>query len=420
MQSSPPSTGGPVAPGPRITLIDALRGSALFGLFMVHCVEHFELTLYPENRTALMQQIDGWTNWAAFFLFSGKAYAIFAMMFGVSFMLILDSWTRKGVDVMTRFPWRLVLLGAFGYLNGILYSGDILLVMAVLGLPLVLLHRLPDKVLGWLAALLLLQIPTAVYAIHCLRQGGAEPPQPLHWAIFGQVRSAQAGESWTELVALLAGRGQLMRLLFTYETGRYLQMLGLFVCGLLLGRHHLLEHAASARRLGWRALILGAAGFAVFLPIKLMLPYWGVEGMRAYYVSNWIGAYVNLAQMAMWVGGFILLYLHGGWRRALDWFVPLGRMSLTAYVSQALFFTPFFYGYGLGLYRRLGEFHSVLIGLVFIVVQTAVAKIWLRHFHYGPLEWLWRSGTIRSWRTPFRRRDAAARDSAAVAEVAGG
>ncbi len=400
------SPDSPAAPGPaaeRISLIDALRGSALVGLFAVHCVEHFELTLYPENRSALMQQLDQWCNDGAFFLFSGKAYAIFAMMFGVSFMLLLQSWTKKGIDVFTRFPWRLTLLAAFGYLNGILYSGDILLVLALLGLPLVLIYRLPDKVLGWLAALLLLQIPTAVYAIHCLRSPGTELPQPLHWGIFGQVRAAQAGDSWPALASLLAGRGQLMRLLFTYETGRYLQMLGLFVCGLLIGRHQLLAQAGAARRFAWRALLLGAVGFAVFLPLKLMLPLWGVDGMRAYYVNNWIGAYANLAQMAIWVGGFVLLYLHGGWRRALDWFVPLGRMSLTAYVSQAAFFVPLFYGFGLGLYRQLGQFHSLLLGLGFIVVQAALAKLWLRNFHYGPLEWLWRAGTIRSWQVPFRR-----------------
>ena len=411
----------PAVPESRITLIDALRGSALAGLFFVHCVEHFELALYPENQTPLMKLLDAWTNSTAFFLFSGKAYAIFAMMFGVSFMLLLQSWTKKGIDVMTHFPWRLCLLGAFGYLNALVYSGDILLVLAVLGLPLVLIYRLPDKVLGWLAVLFLLQIPNAWQAGYCLLHPDFVPAQPLHWALFGVVRQTQAEGSLGDLVTLLSGRGQMMRLLFTYETGRYLQMLGLFVCGLLIGRHHLLEHAAVARRFAWRALILGIVGFAVFLPLKLMLPEWGVTGMRAYVVSNWLGAYANLAQMAIWVGGFVLLYLHGGWRRALDWFVPLGRMSLTVYVTQALFFAPFFYGYGLGLYRHLGQFHSVLCGLAFIVVQTAIAKLWLRYFQYGPLEWLWRAGTMRTWKTPFWRRAqvAAAVPGVPLSELAG-
>lgn len=371
---------------------------------MVHCVEHFELSLYPETASPLMKQLDGWTNSTAFFLFSGKAYAIFAMMFGVSFMLLLQSWTRKGIDVTTRFPWRLLLLAAMGYLNGLLYNGDILLVLAILGLPLVFIYRLPDKVLGWLALVLLLQIPNAWQAISCLAHPEIAPTQPIHWGIYGKVREVAAHGSWWEMLRTNLGSGQAVRLWFTLETGRHTQMLGLFVAGLLLGRHHLLENASAARRFAWRALILGAVAFVILYPVKPMLADWGVTGLREYYVSTWIGAYASLAQMAIWVGGFILIYLHGAGRRLLDFFAPLGRMSLTCYVTQALFFVPFFYNYGLGLYRQLGQFHSELIGIAFIVVQTWLAHLWLRRFHYGPLEWLWRAGTIRSWQTPFRRR----------------
>lgn len=392
------------APEERIALIDALRGSALVGLFMVHCVEHFELSLYPENASPLMKQLDGWTNSTAFFLFSGKAYAIFAMMFGVSFMLLLQSWTRKGIDVRTRFPWRLLLLGVMGYLNGLLYNGDILLVLAILGLPLVLLYRLPNKVLGWMAFLLLLQVPNAWKAIDCLLHPEIDPAQPVHWAIYGRVREVAAHGSFWEMIRTNLGDGQAVRLWFTLETGRYTQMLGLFIVGLLLGRHHLLENTTAARRLGWRALVLGGVGFVALFPLHSLLESWGVTGLRAYYVSTWLNAYSGLAQMAVWVGGFILLYLHPGWRRWLDHFAPLGRMSLTGYITQALFFVPFFYNYGLGLYRHLGQFYSELIGVAFIVVQLRAARLWLQHFHYGPLEWLWRAATIRSWKTPFRRR----------------
>ncbi len=395
------------APEERIALIDALRGSALAGLFLVHCVEHFELSLYPEDAPPLLQRLDAWTHSAAFFLFSGKAYAIFALMFGVSFMLLLQSWTRQGVDVRTRFPWRLLLLGAMGYLNGILYNGDILLVLAILGLPLVLLHRLPDKVLGWLAFLLLLQLPNAWKAVGCLLHPEIEPWEPVHWGIYGRVREIAAHGSLWDMVRTNLGDGQAVRLWFTLETGRYTQMLGLFTVGLLLGRHHLMENPAAARRLGWRALILGGVGFLVLYPLGPLLDGWGVTGLRGYYVSTWLNAYSGLAQMAVWVGGFIVLYLHPGWRRWLEHFAPLGRMSLTGYVAQALFFVPLFYNYGLGLYRHLGQFYSELIGVAFIMGHLWAARLWLRHFHYGPLEWLWRAATIRSWRTPFRRRAAA-------------
>jgi uncharacterized protein len=37
-------------------------------------------------------------------------------------------------------------------------------------------------------------------------------------------------------------------------------------------------------------------------------------------------------------------------------------------------------------------------------LQLAVSPIWLRHFQYGPLEWLWRSMTYLQ-RAPFRRAE---------------
>jgi uncharacterized membrane protein YeiB len=42
------------------------------------------------------------------------------------------------------------------------------------------------------------------------------------------------------------------------------------------------------------------------------------------------------------------------------------------------------------------------------IVQLAIAPIWLRHFEYGPLAWLWRS--LKYWK-PQRMRLAVASSS---------
>ena len=66
----------------RLVFVDALRGYALMGLFLIHMVEYFELYwLHPEP---------GPVNTLMFALFGGKAYAIFALLFGLSFYIILD------------------------------------------------------------------------------------------------------------------------------------------------------------------------------------------------------------------------------------------------------------------------------------------------------------------------------------------
>ena len=79
----------------RITVVDCLRGFALFGLFIVHMVEYFELFWYAPEW--------GWVHDTIFFLFGGKAYAIFALLFGLSFFIIMDNQARRGVDFRGRF-----------------------------------------------------------------------------------------------------------------------------------------------------------------------------------------------------------------------------------------------------------------------------------------------------------------------------
>ena len=93
----------------RVLLVDAFRGFALMGLFLVHSIELFEL--YWQNP------VDSLVHDVIFFLFAGKAYGIFAMLFGVSFFIIMDGQAQKCVDFRLRFTWRLAILFALGTLN---------------------------------------------------------------------------------------------------------------------------------------------------------------------------------------------------------------------------------------------------------------------------------------------------------------
>ena len=392
-----------VAPNSRIDLIDALRGSALCGILLLHSIEHWDFYRNPEHSPAWLQALNQQVHDAGFFLFGGKAYAIFALMFGVSFFLILDRWSQRGIPFQGRFLWRLTLLGIFGYLNGLVYCGDILLVIALLGVPLVWLHRLGTRTLAWISVALVLQLPSLWEAGRVLLVPVYSPLQPLHWPIYGHLFNVYSNGSLLDVLTTNLWTGQTSRLLWTFETGRYTQMMGLFVWGLLLGRTRIFADPARCARLGRRAILWGAIGFAVFFPLKTQLGAWGLRDMRANAVENLLSSYCNLAQMAVWAGGFVLLYQ---WTRAqsfLRLFAPYGRMSLTCYVTQGMIGVPLFYGYGLALYRYLGSFYSVLVGIAIFTVQCAAAHLWLRYFHYGPLEWLWRACTFGSLATPMRR-----------------
>jgi uncharacterized protein len=394
----------PGEPSPRIELIDALRGSALFGILLLHSIEHWDFLRNPEHAPAWLQSLNGRTHDLGFFLFGGKAYAIFAMMFGVSFFIILDRWSRRGITFQGRFVWRLTVLAILGYLHGIIYCGDILLVLAVLGLPLVFLYRLGNRALLWISLVLVLQLPSLWETARVLFEQGYQPVQPRHWAIYGRLFQVYSDGSLLDVVRTNLWQGQWARIWWTIETGRYTQMIGLFVWGLLLGRARLFEDPVRAVRLATRALLWGAIGFAIIYPVKLHLGAWIPDDLDRYVVDNLVSSYCNLAQMAVWAGGFVLLYQWAKARAALRLLAPYGRMSLTGYVTQGLVGVPLFYGFGLGLYRYLGPFYSVLLGAGYFAIQCAIARLWLARFAYGPLEWLWRACTFVDFRIPMRRR----------------
>ena len=88
-------------------------------------------------------------------------------------------------------------------------------------------------------------------------------------------------------------------------------------------------------------------------------------------------------------------------------------MALSNYLMHTLFGTTLFYGYGFGLFGRLERYQVLLVAIAIWALQLWLSPVWLRHFRFGPMEWLWRSLTY--WqRQPMRPRPAAERARPAV------
>jgi uncharacterized protein len=171
----------------------------------------------------------------------------------------------------------------------------------------------------------------------------------------------------------------------------------------LLGRSRVFEERERCVRLAQRLLLAGGAAFVVFLTLRHAHTGWGLTEIQRNIVRRLLSSYSDLSQMVVWSCGFVLLYHGTPLRRALDLLAPYGRTSLTNYVTQSLVGMTLFYHFGFGLFRHLGEFYSILGGVGFFVLQCAVSHLWLAHFQYGPLEWLWRSLTFLSFQSPLRK-----------------
>ena len=79
----------------------------------------------------------------------------------------------------------------------------------------------------------------------------------------------------------------------------------------------------------------------------------------------------------------------------------VGRMARTNYLLQTVLCTTLFYGHGFGLFGSVSRVGQISICAAIWAFQLAVSPLWLRHFAFGPLEWLWRSLTYGR-RMPMR------------------
>jgi uncharacterized protein len=93
-------------------------------------------------------------------------------------------------------------------------------------------------------------------------------------------------------------------------------------------------------------------------------------------------------------------------RRLTRLFAGVGRMTLSNYLAQSVIFSLLFYGFGFGLFGRLGPAVAALLGLAVFAAQLVTSDWWLERFRFGPAEWLWRSLTYRRWQ-PMKRTIAA-------------
>ncbi|MHA6720135.1 DUF418 domain-containing protein [Sphingomonas sp. RS6] len=388
----------PASPASRLEVVDVLRGFALMALFLVHIIESYEL-FWATEQPGLVSDI-------VFGLFMGKSFSLLALCFGFSFFILMDRAAARGIDFSARFAWRLLVLEAIGFAHAIIYRGDIIQILAATGFLLLIAHRVKSNRVLIGAALFCLAGPTLILQMVAAAAGAA-------WANHPPMSSIDPGMpvylhgSWWEAVKVNLWAGQQSKYWFFLEYGRLVQILGLYLVGMVLGRIGFFGDLAASRR--WRAVALPlAAAVALGLfwwrdDLRLWFAHlgYGAASARAFWTI--VNLWLELAGTAFWTLLLIALY-DGPARRIVHVLAAPGRLTLTYYILQSAVFVPVFYGYGLGMYDKWDAPTRLMVGLVAIVIQIVAAHLWLARFQYGPIEWVWRALTYMRRDIPFRRR----------------
>lgn len=379
----------------RLEVVDALRGFALLAIVLLHNLEHYNVFYGDLSQVPWLARINEWATDVVYFLFAGKAYATFSLLFGFSFYIQMRNARRRGCDFRARFAWRLLLLVGFSQLHALFYNGDILLLYAVCGFILIPASSWSNRTVLIVAAVLMLQPycwGKIVYALF-------NPEYIDNNSLFVKyaIAAEEVGRNGNMGQMLLNNiwNGQLYSNFWQVEAGRLFQTPALFLLGMLAGRMEWFVKSEASERF-WRKALAGAV--VACIPLFLLKTY--VPPMISHTtVLSYYGIAVpmmyNFAFMVLLVSVFVLAWFHHGDKGYAFQRLPVayGRMSLTNYIGQSIVGVAVYYHWGLGLYNSVGAAVSLLIGFGIFFVQLAFSRYWLSHHGQGPLERLWKRGT---------------------------
>lgn len=394
---------GPVNLRERIEVVDVLRGLAVFGILIGNMQWFSGYGMVPDSMAHAAPMVDKVTHFLVHFFVEGKFYSIFSFLFGFGFALQIARAEERGDAKASVFKRRLFWLLVIGLLHAyLLWAGDILSVYAVMGFVLLLFRwRSDESLLKWTFALIIVPIVTYL-AIYALWVAYAPPD-----AVAGF--EASHVTQWTRDVRTVS-QGSYLQIMTTYNVqyivfrylGLLLQMrlpkiLAMFLLGFYAYRRGYFQdlnaHRSFVRKVLVYGFILGLVGnilFAAFAENEAPIPPTAPAMIGVFAYAFGVPA------MALFIVALVAeLWMREAWRPVLSWLAPVGRMALTNYLLQTVICVVIFYGYGFGLFGRVGAAASTLIAVGIFAFQIILSSLWLKSFVYGPMEWIWRQLTYR-------------------------
>ena len=396
----------PIDTRERVHELDVLRGVALFGVFLMNMIGLTEadvmatrMQLESLPTAHLDHTLFYFINW----LFLDKANTLFAFLFGLGFYLQMERLDARGADSVRIYRRRLTVLLFMGVVHMIfIWMWDILHLYALAGFALLAMRKISTRTLliGGLLLATFGRIAQDVFAEFAGLNAWHGLPSPYSTTAVMVRQALSAAGDYRGLFVEFAKLNLVDYVLNASIVGWFAYALGRFMLGAWVGRHGWVQRAADHlpgfRRTLWATLpaglILGGASQLIFANARLeRLSHW----------VHWlfVGRTLHLIAVPLLATGYlcaIVVGLHTDTgRRLLTPFAWSGRMALTNYFAQSLFyaFVLFGVGPGLDLAGRIGASTVLVMVIVAYAGQILFSRWWLSRFHYGPAEWLWRGLT---------------------------
>jgi uncharacterized protein len=393
----------------RIDALDFLRGLAVMGILLANMVA-FALP-GAAQLNPFMLGTDGPLDlvvWAFnFLLVDGKFRALFALMFGASMLLVMESAELSGRDGLKAHRTRMFWLLGFGLIHHVfIWWGDILLPLAVAGLIATAFVRLePLSLIKWALGLLALQ-----WAINLAT---VLPAFSLRADALAPGAGAELVTRWREISDAMGGQGSSA---VAAEVARYRSGYGAIIADRFAT--FIRDVPGTILFVLPELLAFMALGMAM-LKGGFLSAQWTIEQYRATWRRAYLVGMLPMAALAAWVlisrDALVAQTASFGWsvplrlplaiaHAALAMTIALrfadsrlvgavqavGRLALSNYLLCSLAATTLFYGYGAGLFGTLDRAVLMAVALIGCGLMLLWSPFWRRRWRHGPAEWLWR------------------------------
>jgi len=393
----------------RIIALDILRGFAILSILFVHMRLFFQSMLYSVDLLQQASLVDRIADIFVLVFIEGKFFPIFSFLFGLGLAMQWEKAREFGHKTTFLHIRRFLILFIIGTVHALFFwTGDILVLWAVFGFLLLIFFRnaKPKTLLICSAVFLLFfffyySLLTGVTEIARITPEGA---QSMDMAIEDSIAFFEESRRSADVIF---AEGSFMEVTsqrsidfvsYTLSGGLTSGMIafGMMILGLYAGKAKLHENIEDKlnlfKKLRFWGLVIGLPANIVYVFIKEtaiqninFMP--SLEGMFAYLCFS-IGAPLL---SIFYMSSIVLLLQSPKWKTRLALFAPVGRMALTNYILQSIISTTLSYGYGFGLYGRVGVALGLVLAVIIAIFQILFSKWWFKRFTLGPLEWLWRS-----------------------------
>ena len=424
----------PVKPSERIQSIDVLRGFAVLGILTMNIVFFaWPMPGYENPNFSGGDDVINSSAWVVNSLFfSGKFMTLFSMLFGAGLVLISDRAAARGTSNLGVYYRRIFWLFCIGMIHAyLIWAGDILVMYALCGVLLYLFRKRSPRVLIIVGVTLILIQIALVYGfsqygsfvsnvagqVDADLAAGREPKEwqlAVHEGWNKGMRAFMEPNQDDVDKAIADHRGSYLEIVKTRAPFvAMMQIFGFLLFGLwgaggrmLLGMALMKLGIFSAQRT-WRFYQRTAMiGYGVGIPLTVygIVDIWANDYSP---IDSSIGILflgLGMVPVALGHAALVLLACKAKLNVSLiDRLAAVGRMALTNYLTHSVICTTLFYGYGGDLFGRVDRLGLWGFVLGIWVLQLVICPIWLKHFRFGPAEWIWRCLTYWRWQS-FRNR----------------